>query len=101
MLLRHVEKPCKANAKLSFLEPKTKKAPTIIEKALAREGFRNSFSRRRKPYKTNEKPLFQKSKIAITKPYKNQGQMQEIWSKIAKRPPESLKKHYLEKVFAS
>ena len=27
--------------------------------------------------------------------------MQEIWSKIAKRHPKTLKKHYLEKVFVS
>ena len=48
-----------------------------------------------------ENQLFQKSRNAITKPYKNQGQMQEIWSKIAKRHPKTLKKHYLEKVFVS
>ena len=45
-----------------------------------------------------EKQLFQKSEKAITKPYKNLGQMKEIWSKNAKGPSKTLKKHYLEKV---
>ena len=48
-----------------------------------------------------EKPLFEKSKKASAKPYKNKGQMEEIWSKNGKWPPKSLKKHCLEKVFAS
>ena len=48
-----------------------------------------------------ENQLFQKSKNAIRKPYKNLGQMKEIWSKNAKGPPKTLKKHYLEKVFVS
>ena len=48
-----------------------------------------------------EKPLFQKSKMTIRKPYKNLGQMKEIWSKLAKWPPKPLEKHYLEKVFVS
>ena len=48
-----------------------------------------------------ENQLFQKSGNAIRKPYKNQGHMREIWSKIAKRLPKTLEKHYLEKVFVS
>ena len=40
-----------------------------------------------------EKQLFQKSKKVITKPYKNLGQMKEIWSKTAKGPPKTLEKH--------
>ena len=48
-----------------------------------------------------EKPLFEKSKKAYAKPYKNKGQMEEIWSKNGKWPPKSLKKHCLHKVFAS
>ena len=48
-----------------------------------------------------ENQLSQKSKNAIRKPYENLGQMKEIWSKIAKRHPKTLKKHYLEKVFVS
>ena len=35
------------------------------------------------------------------KPYKNQGQMEEIWSKMRKRAPKSLKKHWLEQLFAT
>ena len=46
-----------------------------------------------KPYKTNGKSTFPKSENAIRKPYKNLGQMKEIWSKIAKWPPKTLKKH--------
>ena len=48
-----------------------------------------------------ENQLFQKSENAIRKPYKNPGQMKEIWSKNAKGPPKTLKKHYLEKVSVS
>ena len=44
-----------------------------------------------------EKPLFENAKTAFTKPYKNLGQMKEIWSKIGKWLPKSLKKHYLGK----
>ena len=48
-----------------------------------------------------ENQLFQKSTNAIRKPYENLGQIEEIWSKIAKRLPKTLKKHYLEEVFAT
>ena len=48
-----------------------------------------------------EKQLFQKSKTAIIKPYKNLGQMKENWTKMGKWHPKTLKKHYLEKVFAT
>ena len=48
-----------------------------------------------------EKELFEKSGNACKIPYKNQCQMEENRSKRGKRPPRSLKKHYLEKVSAS
>ena len=48
-----------------------------------------------------EKPLFEESEIASEIPYKNNGQMDEIWSKIGKWPPKTLEKHCLQKVFAS
>ena len=51
--------------------------------------------------KTNGKQLFEKSGNACKIPDKNQWQMEENRSKRGKRPPKSLKKHYLEKVFAS
>ena len=51
MLIHHVAKPYKTNQILSFLEPKSQKEPKIIEKALAREGFRDAFSKRRKTFK--------------------------------------------------
>ena len=47
------------------------------------------------------KQLFEKPGNACKLPYKKQCQMEENHSKIGKRPPKSLKKHYLEKVFAS
>ena len=37
----------------------------------------------------------------FAKPYKNLGQMKEIWSKIRKWAPKTLKKHWLEQLFAT
>ena len=48
-----------------------------------------------------EKPLFQKSKNAIRKPYKKPRSDERNSVQIRKTASKTLKKHYLEKVFVS
>ena len=75
-----------------------KKLPKTLEKHYLEKVFASRFREVEKPYKTNGKQLFQKSKKAIRKPYKNLRQMNSFGCKNAKRPPRTLKRHYLEKV---
>ncbi len=51
-----------------FGAPFSKMALKIIKKALPREGFRNAFPERRKPYKTCRISRFSKCKNALRKP---------------------------------
>ena len=75
--------------------------PKSEKKHCLEKEFAARFCQVKKQYKTNGKPLFEKSTNASEIPYKNQGQMEEIWSKNGKWPPKSLEKQYLEKGSAS
>ena len=48
--------------------PSSQMALKMIQEALPREGFRNAFSERRKPYKTCRISRFSKCKNALRKP---------------------------------
>ena len=78
-----------------------KKLPKLLEKHYLEKVSASRFREVKNLIKPMENQLFQKSANAIRKPYENLGQLKEIWSRIAKRPPKTLEKHYLEKVFVS
>ena len=77
----------------AFWSPKPKKAPKLLKKHYLEKVSASRFREVKNLIKPMEIQLFQKSRNAITKPYKNLGQMKENLSKIAKWHPKTLEKH--------
>ena len=72
---------------MKFLEPQTEK----VLKSLEEHYLDKVFASRSRKVQKHDNPMgdqiYHKSKNAIRKPHQNLGEMKEIWSKIAKRPP--------------
>ena len=77
----------------AFWSKNAKGHPKTLKKHYLEKVFVSRFREVKKPYKTNGKSTFPEAENAIRKPYENLGQMKEIWSKFAKWPPKTLKKH--------